>query len=239
MEAGDGSEAGQVLLLGSGEFEPWVGPTELALVQRAGGDRRVLILAAASAPEGEAVFRRWNEMGEAHYRGLGLSAEALPVRTREDAQETRWADSVRGASMVFFSGGNPGHLKRTLEGTPLLKAIFDMVARGGIYAGCSAGAMVAGEGFAGGRGPAAAAFGQGLGLVPGHVFGVHWDSPMMRPWRGLMARQVPESLHFVGIPEQTAVVRCARGWATVGRGVVEHRFRGIREEIRPGGLLPL
>lgn len=203
------------------------------------GDKRVLVLATASAPEGEAVFRRWNEMGVAHYRSLGLTAEALPVRTREDAQEERWADAVRRSSMVFFSGGSPGHLKRVLEGTVLLDAIADLVERGGVYGGCSAGAMVAGEGLVGGRGPASGAFGQGLGLVPSHVFGVHWDSPMMRPWRGLMARQVPESLHFVGIPERTAIVRRGSGWVTVGRGAVDHRFRGLRESVRPPGELLL
>jgi cyanophycinase len=194
----------------------------------------VAVLATASAPEGEVVFGRWNEMAMAHYGSLGVPAQVVPVRNRQDAGMARHADVVRAASMIFFSGGNPRHLRQALVGTELLEAIRQLLERGGVYAGCSAGAMIAGDPLPAVDGLVGRAFGHGLGLVQDHVFGVHWDSALMRPWRNLLAARVPSDKHLLGISERTAVVGGRRGWSVSGRGSVEHRFRGRREFVQPG-----
>lgn len=108
------------------------------------------------------MFRRWNQMGQAHYQRLGVESHAVPVRVRPDADERSHVEAVRSASMVFFSGGDPGHLRRTLLGSDLLRAIVEMVSRGGVYGGCSAGAMVVGEPLEDGAGITARALGHGL-----------------------------------------------------------------------------
>ena len=195
------------------------------------------MLATASAPEGEVVFQRWNEMARAHYRSLGVRGEPLEVRTRADALSRGPAAAVREVSMVFFSGGNPRYLHEVLLGTPLLKAIHELLARGGVYAGCSAGAMITGDPLPEVNGLTARAFGQGLGLVPRHLFGVHWDAPMMRPWRSVMGSGVPADKHLLGISERTAVFGGGDGWTVYGKGSVEHRFAGGREWLRPGQTL--
>lgn len=205
----------------------------------ASGDGVVAVLATASAPEGESVFERWNQMALAHYESFGIRSRVVPVRDRRDALEPGHASVVRSASMVFFSGGDPGHLHRTLIGTVLLEAIQALLERGGVYAGCSAGAMVAGDPLPGVRGLAARALGQGLGLAPDHVFGVHWDAPMMRPWRGLLGGRVPPERHLLGISERTAVVGSPTGWTVQGSAAVEHRFGGQRRWLQPGESLCL
>src|SRR5207247_11167709 len=65
-------------LLGSGEFEPWTAEVDRWLLERTIGSGRVLILPTASAPEGDAVFNRWGDMGLAHYEELGIPAEVVP-----------------------------------------------------------------------------------------------------------------------------------------------------------------
>lgn len=95
------------LLLGSGEFEPWAAEAERAALSGAAGNGDVVVLATASAPEGETTFGRWNEMGIGHYQSLGLPVRALPVRTREDAQVAEHAATVRESSLIFFSEGTP------------------------------------------------------------------------------------------------------------------------------------
>ncbi len=228
---------GRFLLLGSGEFEPWTGPIERSALEGATGDGGVAVLATASAPEGEAVFGRWNEMALAHYESIAVRATVVPVRNRQDARKAGPAAVVGAASMVFFSGGDPRHLHQTLAGSELLEAIRGLLERGGVYAGCSAGAMIVGEPLPELGGLAGRAFGQGLGLVPEHVFGVHWDAALMRPWRNLLAGRVPSEKHLLGISERTAVIGGGGGWTVLGRGSVEHRFQGRREFVRPGEWL--
>ena len=68
------------------------------------------------------------------------------------------------------------------------------------------------------------------------MFGVHWDAGLMRPWRGLMVGSVPLEMHFMGISERTALIGGADAWEVRGRGTVDHRFQGRREELREGEL---
>ncbi len=179
-----------------------------------------MVLATASAPEGEAVFSRWGRAGVRHFEGLGLSARALPVRDREDAQRLDVAGAVARCSLVFFSGGDPGHLSRSLGGSRLLSAIHELLAAGGVYAGCSAGAMVVGEaGRSGGR----FSFGTGLGILRREVFGVHWDATLAAPWRAILRSRVPPGCRLIGVAERTAVLGGEGGWTVHGRGRVEVR----------------
>lgn len=224
--------------MGSGEFEKWVGPAELAALASAGGDGTAVVLATASAPEGEATFGRWMELGLEHYRALGLPARALPVRTRDDAQLAAHAEVVRKASLVFFSGGNPEYLARTLEGTPLWTAVLQALASGAVYGGCSAGAMVAGAARPSGPARGRFHFSGGLGLCPRDVFGVHWDSTFMRVLRPAVIRRVPTGCRLVGIAERTAILSEGMGWRVFGVGAVEVRDGLIRRSYRAGEVIP-
>ncbi len=180
----------------------------------------MVVLATASAPEGEAVFSRWGRAGVEHFERMGLPARALPVRDREDAGRPEFADAVAGASLVFFSGGDPGHLSRTLGGSRLLSAIGELLDVGGVYGGCSAGAMVVGAaGQPGGR----FSFGSGLGLLRQEVFGVHWDATFAAPWRAVLRSRVPRGCRLIGISERSAILGGERGWAVHGGGRVEVR----------------
>lgn len=224
--------------MGSGEFQPWAGPAEIAAISVARGDGSVAILATASAPEGDAVFQRWNEQGLRHYESLRIPARVLEVRDREDAADPETARSVRAASLVFFSGGNPSYLRATLVDTRLFSAIEELLAAGGVYGGCSAGAMVAGAQLPGGRGLARFAWGQGLGLVGGHIFGVHWDAPMMLPFRTLLSGRVPPDFQFLGIGEDTSIFSADEGWLVSGKGAVDQRHEGRRQRYTAADTIP-
>ena len=156
------------LLLGSGEFEPWSTEVESLALADAVGDGSVVILPTASASEGDHVFERWGRMGLDHYARSGVSASVIPVKVREDAFNPEVVATVEGASMIYFSGGKPSRLADVLRDSPLLAAIRRAIDRGAVYAGCSAGAMIASrERNAGGRLGTSWLF--GLGLVPQRV----------------------------------------------------------------------
>jgi cyanophycinase len=239
-EAGSsGRRTPRCLLLGSGEFEPWVGPTETLALSGAAGDGTAVILATASAPEGEATFGRWNEMGVAHFSSLGVPARALPVRNRQDADNAEFAEAVSKASLIFFSGGNPEFLARSLENTAVWHGVLDALSSGAVYGGCSAGAMVAGTSARSGPARGRFRFSGGLGLCPRDVFGVHWDSTFMRVLRPALIGRVPSGCRLIGISERTAILTEDQGWRVAGEGVVEVRDDLIRRSYRAGDLIPM
>ena len=228
------SQGGRFLLLGSGEFEPWSAEAERFALSGAAGDGSVAILATACGREGDAVFERWNAMGLAHYASLGITAHALPVRNRADALDAR-AAALEDASMVFLSGGSPKYLAESIAGTPVWDGVQRLLERGGVFAGCSAGAMVTGA--TGMRFP----FASGLGLLPTSAFGVHWDA--LSAWwirwlRDLAPRRLPSTVRFIGVAENTAIASDGATWRVFGSGVVDMRRGHERLALRAGEAFP-
>ncbi|MEO8743899.1 MAG: Type 1 glutamine amidotransferase-like domain-containing protein [Candidatus Dormiibacterota bacterium] len=221
------------LLMGSGEFLPWSNEAErfaLDLTLRTGP---IAILPTASAPEGDQVFNRWANMALAHYASLNLPARLVGLKSREDAADPELTAAVDGASMVFFSGGNPVHLHDTLDGTPFLDAITRALARGAVFAGCSAGAMVASARAVGAGGPSFRS--AGLGLVPHVRFGVHWNRvPGFPGSKRFMVAGVERTDSFIGIDEMTAIVGDGVEWLVFGQGRVEVRRLGKRTRFGAG-----
>ena len=200
------------LLLGSGEFEPWSTEVESLALADAVGDGSVAILPTASASEGHHVFERWGRMGLDHYARSGVSASVIPVKVREDAFNPEVVATVEAASMIYFSGGKPTRLADVLRDSPLLAAIRRAMDRGAVYAGCSAGAMIASrERNAGGRLGTSWLF--GLGLVPNVSFGVHWDRAARIPGSAVVDDVAAAGRHVVrrhrranGDPRRRALV---------------------------------
>ena len=222
------------LFLGSGEFEPWSTEVETIALADAVGDGSVAILPTASASEGDHVFERWGRMGLDHYRDDGVHAAVVPVKQREDAFRDDLVASVESASMIYVSGGKPSRLAEVLRDSPLLAAIHRALDRGAVYAGCSAGAMVASRvRDAGGRRGTSWLF--GLGLVPNVSFGVHWDRAARIPGaQWWMTSRLPDDTWFVGIDEKTAILGDGVRWSVHGRGRVTLRGPGEDAIYRAG-----
>ncbi len=214
------------LLLGSGEFEVWSHSVESGALAGASGDGRVAILPTASATEGDAVFERWGRMGLDHYAERGVPAEVVPVLTRDDAFRDDLADRIRGASMVYFSGGKPQYLAEVMDGTPCWVAVRHLMDRGGVYAGCSAGAMVASRSREQRTSKPRRGTGWlfGMGLVPHATFGVHWDRVRRIPGAGMfLTARIGDDAWFIGIDERTAILGDGQRWEVHGLGSVTVR----------------
>ncbi|MEO8105983.1 MAG: Type 1 glutamine amidotransferase-like domain-containing protein [Actinomycetes bacterium] len=220
-------------LLGSGEFQEWSRGVDSWLLDRVTGDGRVLILPTASAPEGDEVFTAWAEQGLGHFAASGIPAEVLEVRDRTDADDASMAEQVVGASLVYFSGGNPAYLAAQLRGTALWRSVLDGLDRGMGYIGCSAGMACLGR-----RAPDSSAdsfspeqWGQGLEVFPHAWLGPHWDM-LDRFAPGIvdqLVRLVPADELLVGVDEQTAMVGDGDSWEVMGRGGVHVRSGDIWE----------
>jgi cyanophycinase len=222
------------LLMGSGEFEPWSNEIEAAALDGRTGP--VAVFPTASSAEGDEVFGRWGTMGLEHYASAGIDARVLPVKTREDAELEEHARALEGAAMVFFSGGKPHHLAETIHGTRLWEALKAALDAGTVYAGCSAGALIASQSREQRRERGVrTGWVYGLGLVPHVSFGVHWDKVKVIPGlRSVVMSRIPPGSWFVGLDERTAILGDGHSWRVFGEGQVTVRHAGGTEAHAAG-----
>jgi len=100
------------------------------------GRRDVAVITTASGIPQE-VFSGYEEV----FGQIGASGvHHVDVRDRNDALRPEFLDMVSNAGVIFMSGGDQLRLTSVLGASPLLAAIRESHARGGILAGTSAGA---------------------------------------------------------------------------------------------------
>lgn len=233
-----------VALLGSGEFEPWAREVDRWVLERARDRGRVLVLPTASAPEGEDVFERWAALGVEHYQRQGVTAEVLPLRTREDAERPELARELSRASMVFFSGGNPAYLARVLDGTEVWRALRTELLRGLGYAGCSAGVACLGESAPDSSASVRArrhVSAPGVRLFRGLDLGPHWDAldTYLPGLRQQFVRSLPPGRRLLAVDEHTAVVGDGRAWAVLGRSAAHLFAEGTWRDFPAGSTFEM
>jgi cyanophycinase len=227
---------GTLALVGAGEFLPSIQTVDRELLLRSGGDR-VVIVPTASAPDGLDVFERWASMGVKHFQDLGARAVAVRALTREDCLLPETAAQIGDADLVYFSGGKPDYLYRALESTPVWQSVLRVLARGGVVAGCSAGAMILGAYIPALRLrqlPARTALWRpGFGLVPNAVIIPHFDEMprgMLRAWIAIR----PSGTRALGVDRASALVGRPGDWQVMGTGNVTVMDTGRETILRAG-----
>jgi cyanophycinase len=209
-----------IALLGSGEFERWARPVDAWCVEQAtAGTGRVLVLPTASAPEGDDVFNNWGTMGLEHYRAMGLKPEVVQLRERADASKPEIVDALVGASLVFFSGGNPGYLAETLAGTLFWTTLVDAVARGETaLGGCSAGVAFLGNVAPYIDGETIDHWSEGTKLLPNAYLMPHFDmlDTYIEGLRALILQMKPARSTAVGLDETTVLYGDGERWQIAG-----------------------
>jgi cyanophycinase len=189
-------------LVGSGEYLPPIEPLDRLLLRRLPSPARVVCLPTAAGTEGKERIGYWARLGVEHFTRLGAEVRSLPVVDSASADDPVHAQAIAEANFVYLSGGHPDYLYKTLKDSPAWKAILSVPEKGGLLAGCSAGAMIMAEYFFGTR-PWRRL--PGFGLLPGAVVIPHfdeiprWISSLVRFWVG-------RGLTTVGIERNTALV---------------------------------
>ncbi|MBM4426476.1 MAG: hypothetical protein FJ031_04480 [Chloroflexi bacterium] len=213
---------GLIALLGSGEYLPVMNDVDAYLLANCGADGRkprVVCLPTAAGQEGDASVNRWSKMGVEHFTRLGADVVAVPVTDADSANDESHAAAVEEADVVYFSGGNPMYLHQIMKDSLVWKSAQRVWERGGVYAGCSAGAMILGSEVPDFRA-------MGLRSVP--VFGVvptafvipHFDAfPMMwKPLLFALRKRLRAGETLLGVDEDTAVVGTLGGeWTVMGK----------------------
>jgi cyanophycinase len=230
-------------LLGSGEFEPWSEAVDRWALERSRSpDGVVLVVPTAAAHEGEASFAAWGAKGLEHFARLGIHAEVLPLRTRDDAEDDAVVGRLDGAALVYFSGGNPARLAAVLDGSRFWADLTDAHRDGLPYVGCSAGvAVLPPRTFDSDTQSFETMWQPGLGYVRGVLFGPHWD--IVDTWVAGASTFIVDSVApgevFVGLDEDTAILGDGRAWSVAGRQGVHVLVDGAWSSYREGDRFDL
>ena len=209
-------QAGTLALTGSGEYLPNMEKVDRLLLDRVGGSPRVVCLSTAAAPDGPATVAHWNKLGVDHFSKLGAQVEAVQILTHADANNNAFVDKLRAANFVYLSGGKPDYLHKTLADTQAFAALNDLLQRGGVVAGCSAGAMIWGQKIP--SFPTILPFRSVFNYLPGAIIMPHFDEFGDR-WGSAIKLILGDST-ILGIDGYTALVGHNGAYTSSGLGGV-------------------
>ena len=220
-----------IAMVGSGEYLPEMEPVDRYLMEQLGEPARVACLPTAAGTEGAERIAYWSDLGVKHFSGMGANVSAVPVITRQDAQNPALAAQVRASNFIYISGGKPDYLLDVLQDSLVWQEIREVLAEGGVLAGCSAGAIVQGEKL-----PGVPFWRKAFGLLPGTVIIPHFDEfpprlvRLIRFWAG-------RSLTLIGVPGYTALTVNGTTHRVVGKDSVMVWDRQGRRTYSPGETL--
>ena len=204
---------GPLILAGGAEFDERMAAADRAFLEATGRTKpRLAVLPTAN--DGRPALAAAN--GVAHFRSLGVDAEAVMVTTRESANDERLVAALSEVDAIYFAGGNPRYLYSVLEGSQAWQTIQQRWREGMALGGSSAGAMVL----------CAAIYVQGswggaLGLVADAVALPHFDRRDAASVRQAQQAVSARGHLGLGIDESTALVWSADVWQVAGRGRVQ------------------
>lgn len=216
---------GLIALVGSGEYLPVMNDIDrflLASVSANGRAPRVVCLPTAAGKEGHASIARWSDMGLEHFSELGAQVSAPAIIDRASADDPQWQSLLAQADLVYFSGGNPLYLFETMQGSRAWQSAREAWARGAVYAGCSAGAMILAQRVPDFR-TAGLKSREAFQVLPATFILPHFDR-MRGLWSAFfhgLRRQLKDDRFMLGVDEKTALVGSLGGtWQTMGQGQV-------------------
>ena len=232
---------GTLALVGAGEFLETMNQVDQALLALA-GRTRVVVLPTASAPDGPGVPERWAKMGIDHFQALGAQTDAVMALDRAACADPALAARVRAANLVYFSGGKPDYLYNTLVDTPVWHAVRDVLARGGVVAGCSAGAMIMGAFvpvFAERLGiPTISQWQDSFKLVPNAIIAPHYNE-FPELFSNVIFGGRPAGTFLIGVDADTALVGLNGSWQVMGVRRVTIKHDHATQRYTEGQTVPL
>jgi cyanophycinase len=231
---------GLINLVGSGEYLPVMRGVDRYLLDSLpvnGRKPRVACLPTAAGKEGDSSVNRWLNMGVQHFQELGADVEPVRIIDRYSADDPCWEPILENADLIYFSGGDPGYLYEVMKGSLAWNAAQRAWARGAIYAGCSAGAMILGK-----RMPSFRLAGTqaGFGIVPATYIVPHFDA-IPGIWKPIvfgLQRQLKKGERMIGVDEDTALVGKLDGeWVVKGKSKVHVFARDGKSSYSDGQTL--
>jgi len=184
--------------------------------ERGGGVQGQLVIIPTASPRSElGDFTFWKSMWNVQKWNSIRIVHALD---REAASSELLLDSIRNASAVWIAGGDQQRLVDRYLGTPVHTELQNVLNRGGIIGGTSAGAAIASRTMIAG-GVTLPTLTEGWSLLPGTIIDQHFSQ------RGRFERLAHAIERFpdrvgIGIDEATGILLNREGMEVLGSGSV-------------------
>ncbi len=219
--------AGSLVIVGGGKLPPAVRD---AFLELAGGKKaRLVVIPTASNkadhPELLTTPAFWKAQGVA-------SVVTLHTHSRERANDPAFVKPLTQATGVWLTGGDQARLVEAYHGTAVERELKNVLLRGGVIGGTSAGASIMSGLMILGGNPVAR-LGQGFDLLPGVVVDQHFvQRHRLDRLLGVLAKY-PTYLG-VGIDEQTGIIVHGHNLTVIGNANVRVCTSAVDKE--PAGI---
>ncbi len=196
--------SGTLVIIGGGGMPQ--GLTQ-RFVELAGGEKAIIAVIPIAMPD---PLPPKDGMAEALRRAGAKEVVELTGRTPEAVDKPESLAVLRRATGVWFGGGRQWRFIDAYENTKAAELMHEVLKRGGVIGGSSAGASIQGEYMARGNplGPEeiiAPGYERGLGFLPGMAIDQHFTQRNRFKDMELLIKTYPQLLG-VGIDEATALI---------------------------------
>jgi len=229
-------ESGSLLIVGGGRVTP---DMARVFVEKAGGPDALIICLQTALPD--PLPNRSPD--EAFFRRAGARrVVTLNQRTPEELNTTEVRDALSQAGGVWFGGGRQWRFVDAYEGTPVVGWFHDVLKRGGVIGGSSAGASIQAEFLVrghplGNEEMMAEGYQRGFGFLPGVAIDQHFAQRNRFADLRAVVRRHP-GLLGIGIDESTAILVEGSTARVLGEGSVHLDFRPDNPAPEPDRSVP-
>jgi cyanophycinase len=157
--------------------------------------------------------------------------KVLRQRTRADVESAAFVETLSKAKGVWFGGGRQWRFIDAYAGTKAEQLLHDVLKRGGVIGGSSAGATIQGQylvrgSVLGNTEMMAEGYERGLAFLPGAAIDQHFSQRRRQPDMTAVMQRFPQLLG-IGIDETTALVVRGQTAEVLGQGKAHfYDYRG-------------
>ncbi|MBA4020554.1 MAG: cyanophycinase [Pirellula sp.] len=206
-------DKGSLLIVGGGRMTDAI---QKKFLELAGGLEAniVVVPTAGDKPEEADAETSWLTKAGAK------SVSVVHARSRDEAESESLLEILRKADGIWFGGGRQWRFVDAYEGTACYEAFHDVLKRGGVIGGSSAGATIQGEYLVRGSPMGntimmAEGYERGFNFLPGTAIDQHFTQRQRAPDMVQLKKSFPQLLGL-GIDEATAVVVRGQEMEVVG-----------------------
>lgn len=219
---GTDQQLGALVIIGGAEDKEGDCVVLREFIRAAGGvEAEIAVMTAATSLPGEVG----DEYTRVFERIGAKRVDVVHTDRREDSEREENLEKIKGATGIFFTGGDQSRIVEYIKDTPLDEAIHQRHREGAVIGGTSAGAaMMPDEMIVGGASVSnpsvdAVEMGPGMGFLPGVVVDQHF-AQRGRLGRLLAALVLQPAVIGLGIDENTAIIVTGDEFQVVGAGTI-------------------
>jgi cyanophycinase len=210
-------KSGSLVIVGGGGL-----PDEIArrFVELGGGAKGLFVVLPTAMPDPLPA-----NSGDGFLRRLGVeNIVVLKAREQQELERPETLDVLSKATAIWFGGGRQWHFVDAYEGTKIGELFHDVLRRGGVIGGSSAGATIQGDYLVRGApaGPhimMCEGYERALGFLPGVAIDQHFSQRKRFGDMTALMQAYPQFLG-IGIDEATALIVQGHVAEVLGKGSV-------------------